>query len=107
MGRPRGKDIRDRVESNTDGWNGSLLPIINLKHGMAIIIPNAQYNVASADSLAVRVSAHQRRKMFDRFLADTGVTARESVLDVGVTSDRSYQASNYLEHWYPHKKMIT
>ena len=74
---------------------------------MTSILPNAQYNVASADSLAVRVAAHQRRKMFDRFLLGTGVTARESILDVGVTSDRSYQASNYLEHWYPHKNMIT
>jgi SAM-dependent methyltransferase len=74
---------------------------------MATIIPNAQYNVASADSLAVRAAAHQRRKMFDRFLRDTGVTAGETVLDVGVTSDRTYQASNYLEHWYAHKKMVT
>src|SRR4051794_2552356 len=69
--------------------------------------PNAQYNVAAAGSLPVRVAAHQRRKMFDRFIADTAITAAESVLDVGVTSDRSYQASNYLEAWYPHKNMVT
>jgi ubiquinone/menaquinone biosynthesis C-methylase UbiE len=70
-------------------------------------MPNAQYNVAAADSLPVRVAAHQRRKMFARFLADTGIAAGETVLDVGVTSDRSYQASNYLEAWYSHKDMIT
>src|SRR5215467_13587606 len=74
---------------------------------MASIQPNAQYNVAAANSLPVRVAAHQRRKMFGRFLADTVVTADECILDVGVTSDRTYQASNYLEAWYPHKKMVT
>src|SRR5215813_1563132 len=74
---------------------------------MTNIKPNAQYNVAAADSLPVRVAAHQRRKMFGRFLADTGVTADEFILDVGVTSDCTYQASNYLEAWYPHKKMVT
>jgi len=74
---------------------------------MANIQPNAQYNVAPAGSLPVRVAAHQRRKMFGRFLADTGVAADETILDVGVTSDRSYQASNYLEAWYPHKNMVT
>lgn len=74
---------------------------------MTSIRPNAQYNVAAADSLPVRVAAHQRRKMFARFLSDTGIAAHESVLDVGVTSDRSYQASNYLEAWYPHKHMVT
>jgi hypothetical protein len=69
--------------------------------------PNAQYNVAAAGSLPVRVAAHQRRKMFTRFLLDTGVTAGEHILDVGVTSDRSYEASNYLEAWYPHKNKVT
>lgn len=69
--------------------------------------PNAQYNVASVDSLPVRVAAHQRRKMFARFLADTGIVPHETLLDVGVTSDRSYQASNYVEHWYAHKNMMT
>jgi hypothetical protein len=81
--------------------------MINIWHSMTSITPNAQFNVASADSLAVRVAAYQRRKMFARFLADTGITARETLLDVGVTSDRSYQASNYLELWYPHKNMVT
>jgi ubiquinone/menaquinone biosynthesis C-methylase UbiE len=69
--------------------------------------PNAQYNIAAPDSLPVRIAAHQRRKMFKRFMQDTGVTATERILDVGVTSDRSYQASNYLEAWYPHKHMVT
>ncbi len=74
---------------------------------MTSIEPNAQYNVAAPDSLPVRIAARQRRKMFARFLADTGVTAAEAILDVGVTSDRSYLASNYLEAWYPYKHMVT
>jgi ubiquinone/menaquinone biosynthesis C-methylase UbiE len=74
---------------------------------MAGARPNAQYNIAAAGSLPVRVAAHQRRKMFSRFMLDTGVAAGEHILDVGVTSDRSYEASNYLEVWYPHKNKIT
>lgn len=74
---------------------------------MAGTRPNAQYNIAAAGSLPVRAAAHQRRKMFSRFMLDTGVAAGEHILDVGVTSDRSYEASNYLEAWYPHKNRIT
>jgi hypothetical protein len=74
---------------------------------MANAQPNAQYNIAAAGSLPVRVAAHQRRKMFTRFMLDTGVAAGEHILDVSVTSDRSYEASNYLEAWYPHKTKVT
>jgi hypothetical protein len=35
------------------------------------------------------------------------VTDDDSVLDVGVTSDRSYASSNYLEAWFPRKDRIT
>jgi hypothetical protein len=45
--------------------------------------------------------------MFSRFVLDTGVAAGERILDVGVTSDRTYEASNYLEAWYPYKQMVT
>jgi hypothetical protein len=74
---------------------------------MATVQPNAQYNVAKPGSLPVRIAAHQRRKMFNRFMLDTGVAATESILDVGVTSDRTQEASNYLEAWYPYKHMVT
>ena len=69
--------------------------------------PNAQYNVAAPDSLPVRMAGYQRRRMYDRFLADTGVQGAETILDVGVTSDQSYASSNYLEAWYPRKDVIT
>ena len=74
---------------------------------MKSTVPNAQYNVAAANSLPARVTAYQRKKMFECFISDTSVTAGETILDVGVTSDRTYQASNYLEAWYPYKSMIT
>lgn len=67
---------------------------------------NAQYNIAVPGSLAERIADYQRRKMFRAFLA-VGVTASDTILDVGVTSDRSYSSSNYLEAWYPHKSNIT
>lgn len=69
--------------------------------------PNAQYNVAEATSLPVRIAAHARRRMYARFLARTAIRPEETLLDVGVTSDRSYEASNYVEAWYPHKNKIT
>jgi len=68
---------------------------------------NAQYNVARPDGLANRITLFQRRKMFAQFLTLTGIGARDTILDVGVTSDRTCDHSNYLEAWYPHKAQIT
>jgi ubiquinone/menaquinone biosynthesis C-methylase UbiE len=45
--------------------------------------------------------------MFDAFVREVGPGPSDSVLDVGVTSDRTYDHSNYLEAWYPHKASIT
>jgi Methyltransferase domain len=69
--------------------------------------PNKQYNVASPGSLAVRIAFYQRRIMYDRFIEETEIDEHQTLLDVGVTSDRSYASSNYLEAWYPHKSAIT
>ncbi len=68
---------------------------------------NAQYNVARPDSLPVRIAGYQRRKMFERFVQATGVTEADSIVDVGATSDQSYDHSNYLEAWHPHKHRVT
>lgn len=68
---------------------------------------NAQYNVASPNSLPARLAGHQRRKMYSAFLAHCMPQASDSILDVGVTSDRGYDHSNYFEAWYPHKAQIT
>jgi ubiquinone/menaquinone biosynthesis C-methylase UbiE len=69
--------------------------------------PNSQYNVAEPDSIPVRLASYQRRRMYARFLRDAGVREEDSILDVGATSDRTYEASNYVEAWYPHKHKIT
>jgi len=68
---------------------------------------NAQYNVARPGSLAIRIAAHQRRKMYAAFCKAAGLQKHETVLDVGATSDRSYDHSNYLEAWYPNKSCLT
>jgi ubiquinone/menaquinone biosynthesis C-methylase UbiE len=68
---------------------------------------NAQYNVARPDSLPIRIAGHQRRRMFERFVAATGIGPGDTVVDVGATSDRSYDHSNYLEAWHPHKDKVT
>lgn len=67
---------------------------------------NAQYNVARPRSLPIRIARYQRRKMFDAFTA-LGVSTRDTILDIGATSDQSYDHSNYLAAWYPHKDCIT
>ena len=74
---------------------------------MTPVAPNKQYNIAAPDSLAVRLATWQRRRMYARFLESAAVSERDSILDVGVTSDRSYTSSNYLEAWHPWKDRVT
>ena len=69
--------------------------------------PNAQYNLAASDSLAARVGATTRRKMFQDFMKFFGPSKDETVLDIGATSDSAYAASNYFEDLYPYKDRIT
>jgi hypothetical protein len=66
----------------------------------------ARYNVAEPKSLANRLSNRQQRKMYRAFLG-LHPAETDTILDVGVASDRSYDNSNYLEAWYPHKHRIT
>lgn len=68
---------------------------------------NAQYNVAAPESLPVRIAGFQRRRMYQRFLTASCAAPDDRILDVGVTSDRSYAHSNYLAAWYPHKDRLT
>jgi ubiquinone/menaquinone biosynthesis C-methylase UbiE len=69
--------------------------------------PNSQYNVAAPDSLPVRVATYQRRRMFARFLSKLHPALTESILDVGATSDDTYESSNYLVAWYAYKHKVT
>jgi hypothetical protein len=69
--------------------------------------PNAQYNLAAPDSLAMRISTRVRAQMFQTFMTEFRPAAHETLLDVGVTSDQTYDNSNYLEALYPFKERIT
>lgn len=71
------------------------------------MVINTQYNVAKPASLANKITRYQRGKMFDRLMSSFQIQPCNSVLDVGVTSDQTYDHSNYLEAWYPHKARIT
>ena len=68
---------------------------------------NAQYNVACPESLSVRIAVRARQKMFDAFMEEFAPARDDKVLDLGVTSDRSYRSSNYFEALYPYKENIT
>lgn len=69
--------------------------------------PNAQYNLATPNSAAERIGGHVRRQMFDAFLRRFRPEARHTVLDIGVTSDRTFTVSNYFEALYPFPARIT
>src|SRR5258707_1010439 len=69
--------------------------------------PNAQYNLAKPDSLAVRAATRVRRKMFEMFMSRFSPSKSDEILDIGVTSDQSYRSSNYFEELYPFKNKIT
>jgi hypothetical protein len=68
---------------------------------------SAQYTLAMPGSLANRVAARVRTRMFAAFMREFAPLSSETILDVGVTSDQSYTSSNYLEALYPHKNRIT
>lgn len=68
---------------------------------------NAQYNVAAPRSLAANVALSARRQMFAAYCRAFPPVKGERILDVGATSDRSYESSNYFEAWYPFKTQIT
>ncbi|WP_421999496.1 class I SAM-dependent methyltransferase [Reyranella sp.] len=44
--------------------------------------------------------------MFERFVSALAPSRDDQMLDVGVTSDRLHDHSNYFEAWYPHKDRI-
>ena len=45
--------------------------------------------------------------MFEIFTRFASVDPADTVLDVGATSDQTYDHSNYFEAWFPDKKRIT
>jgi hypothetical protein len=71
-----------------------------------MMTPNAQFNLAKPDSLAIRTATRMRRLMFAMFMEEFRPAATDTVLDLGVTSDQTYEHSNYFEALYPHKDRI-
>jgi len=67
---------------------------------------NPQYNVLSGRSLAARIAGQARREMFQRFVSASGLRDDDFVLDVGATSDREFESSNYVEKWLDGKQRI-
>ena len=59
--------------------------------------PNKQFNLTTPGSLPVRIGTYQRRRMYDRFLIETKIGIEDTILDVGVAADVTYESSNYLE----------
>jgi hypothetical protein len=45
--------------------------------------------------------------MHNVFLAASVAAPADTILEVGATCDQSYEHSNYLEAWYPHRHRIT
>jgi SAM-dependent methyltransferase len=57
-------------------------------------------------ALASKISVRFREKMFAKFMANIKPDNKQTVLDIGVTSDDTYQESNYFERLYPYKDRI-
>jgi SAM-dependent methyltransferase len=69
--------------------------------------PNAQFNLAQPDSFVAKTAQRVRNHMFDVFMWTFKPRPRETVLDIGVTSDQTYETSNYFEDRYPLKHKVT
>ena len=67
----------------------------------------AQYTLIAPAALPARLAAYQRSKMFGAYLGFAGANRADTVLDIGATSDRSFEHSNYFEAWYPNKQKLT
>lgn len=48
-----------------------------------------------------------RRVIYQRFMDVLSPGPDETVLDIGVTSDKQFPESNFFERFYPHKRRIT
>lgn len=70
-------------------------------------IPNAQYNRAASGSAADRLATLVRWRMFALLMQELAPSPDHRILDVGATSDQTYESSNYLEAWYPFPAQVT
>jgi len=67
----------------------------------------ATYTSLKPRSISAQIAMRQRRRMYDAFIALTKIGPSDTVLDVGATSDRDHEISNFFEALYPHKAQIT
>ncbi|MDP8932707.1 MAG: class I SAM-dependent methyltransferase [Cyanobacteriota bacterium] len=67
---------------------------------------SSEYVGPKLGGFGTKLSWYARQKMFDLLMALANPTARRTVLDVGVTSDRR-EDCNFFERLYPHKDKIT
>jgi hypothetical protein len=67
---------------------------------------DSQYYVLEPGSIQVRIITRQRRVMYRRFVELLDVGPQTTIIDIGVTSDRTFENSNYLEAWHPHPGRI-
>jgi hypothetical protein len=99
------------LESNRECHHDSthISAIRECRHVMRLISqkPNAQYNLAAEGSFSSRIINQARQRMFDMFMRAIAPQPFETVLDLGVSSDRGYAFSNYFEALYPWKRNIT
>lgn len=65
------------------------------------------YSSQKNDGLVEKILLRKRREMMDVFLSAFPANALDSVMDVGVTADRSLQSTNYFEKWFPDPAKIT
>jgi hypothetical protein len=75
--------------------------------GLRPIADRALWGESEPGSLPTRLAKRQRRRMFEQFLKRLSPASEHRILDVGATSDRLHDHSNYLEAWYPHKTRVT
>jgi hypothetical protein len=80
---------------------------IAVREKSASVHRDSDYYLFSSDSMQVRIGVRQRRIMYRRFIELLDIRPDTTMLDVGVTSDRVHEGSNYLEAWHPHSERIT
>ena len=64
----------------------------------------AHPGIASPKGIPARLAHYQRKKMFASFLRLCEVQKSDNIGDIGATSDQTFESSNYIEAWYPHKE---
>lgn len=65
------------------------------------------YSIGQSRSLIDMAALRVRKKIYAILEQSVDLHGLDSILDVGVTADRSCLSSNYFENAYPHKERIT